>query len=440
MSWRNASTPSKTWMGIDLWLTASSKVTPEPGGSGEIARPTVARNGTGRRPAAGDRLDGRAGALRSLDAHRCRRSELDVEAVVTLQRLGDDLLLDLAVERQEQLLAGVVLAQVDERILFGQLGQRVEHRPLLLHGRAGRSPSPGWVGRRRLVDTAGRSGRTCHRCGPSRARGPWRSRRHGSRARGCVVPRSKTSIAVTVSTSSPSWTRSRVRSVPANMRTKAIFSPVGPRSILNTVPDAGPGAVAVAGGQQLRDRVQQVVDADAGQRGAEVHRQRRAAAPSGRRAPREVDRERSYARRGSDAGSRRRCWRAARWRPSAKTGSSRPCRLGSWRRSVPTPDGVPIARTSMARRSATAASTRSVVGADPVDLVHEHDRRHAEPAQGAEEQQGLRLHALDGRDDQDGAIEDAEHALDLGDEVRVPRRVDEVDRHAVDHERRRRPT
>ena len=52
------------------------------------------------------------------------------------------------------------------------------------------------------------------------------------------------------------------------MRTKAIFSPVGPRSILNTVPDAGRGAVAIEGGQQRRDRVQEVVDADAGQRGA----------------------------------------------------------------------------------------------------------------------------------------------------------------------------
>ena len=30
-----------------------------------------------------------------------------------------------------------------------------------------------------------------------------------------------------------------------------------------------------------------------------------------------------------------------------------------------------------------------VVSADPVDLVHEHDRRHAEPAQGAKQQQRL---------------------------------------------------
>ena len=67
------------------------------------------------------------------------------------------------------------------------------------------------------------------------------------------------------------------------------------------------------------------------------------------------------------------------------------------------------------------------VGADAVDLVDEHDHRHVQPTKGAKQQQGLRLHALDGRDDQDGTIEHAEHTLDLGDEVRVPGRVDEVD-------------
>ena len=45
MSSLKASTVSKTWIGIDLTPMASSKVTPEPGGSGEIARPTVARKG-----------------------------------------------------------------------------------------------------------------------------------------------------------------------------------------------------------------------------------------------------------------------------------------------------------------------------------------------------------------------------------------------------------
>ena len=79
-----------------------------------------------------------------------------------------------------------------------------------------------------------------------------------------------------------------------------------------------------------------------------------------------------------------------------------------------------------------------VVSADPIDLVHEHDRRHAEPTQGAKQQQRLRLHALDRRHDQDGAVENSEHAIHLGDEIWVSRRVDEVDHHTVDHERHHR--
>ena len=118
---------------------------------------------------------------------------------------------------------------------------------------------------------------------------------------------------------------------------------------------------------------------------------------------------------------------------SAKVGSSRSCgrEAGSLRA-----DARRRAHREDVRGEAVGdgGEHSSVVGADAVDLVHEHDRRHAEPAQGAEQQQRLRLHALDRRDDQDGAVEHAEHALDLGDEVRVPRRVDEVDRHAVDHE------
>jgi hypothetical protein len=75
------------------------------------------------------------------------------------------------------------------------------------------------------------------------------------------------------------------------------------------------------------------------------------------------------------------------------------------------------------------------VRATPVDLVHEDQRGDPQPAQGAHQHPGLRLDALDGRDDQDGAVEDAEHPLDLGDEVRVAGGVDEVDGDAVERER-----
>jgi hypothetical protein len=75
------------------------------------------------------------------------------------------------------------------------------------------------------------------------------------------------------------------------------------------------------------------------------------------------------------------------------------------------------------------------VRAGAVDLVDEEQRRDAQALQRAHEHACLRLDALDGRDDEHGAVEDLEHPLHLGDEVRVAGRVDEVDRDVVDRER-----
>ena len=96
---------------------------------------------------------------------------------------------------------------------------------------------------------------------------------------------------------------------------------------------------------------------------------------------------------------------------------------------------VPIGTTAGESRRAIASTTRVRVGAGPVDLVDEDQRRDAEPLERAEEQRRLRLNALDRRDDQDRAIEHAEDAFDLGDEVRVAGRVDQVDREIADQER-----
>lgn len=70
-----------------------------------------------------------------------------------------------------------------------------------------------------------------------------------------------------------------------------------------------------------------------------------------------------------------------------------------------------------------------------VDLVDEEERRDAQSLERAHQDAGLRLDALDRRDDQDGAVQYAEHPLHLGDEVRVARGVDEVDGHVLDRER-----
>ena len=70
-----------------------------------------------------------------------------------------------------------------------------------------------------------------------------------------------------------------------------------------------------------------------------------------------------------------------------------------------------------------------------VDLVHENEDGKVQPLQRPHQHAGLRLHTLDGGDHQDGAVEHAQHPFHLGDEIRVPGGVDQVDRDVVDGER-----
>ena len=75
------------------------------------------------------------------------------------------------------------------------------------------------------------------------------------------------------------------------------------------------------------------------------------------------------------------------------------------------------------------------IGSGAVGLVHEDQRRDAQPLQRAHQQRRLRLHALDGRDHEHDAVQDFQHAVDLRDEVGVAGRIDQVDRDVVDRER-----
>ena len=102
---------------------------------------------------------------------------------------------------------------------------------------------------------------------------------------------------------------------------------------------------------------------------------------------------------------------------------------------VPASRTRPSGRSPGESRRAIASTTRVGVGAGPVDLVDEDQRRDVEPLERAEQERRLRLDALDRRDDEDRAVEHAEDALDLGDEVGVAGRVDEVDREVADEER-----
>ena len=74
-------------------------------------------------------------------------------------------------------------------------------------------------------------------------------------------------------------------------------------------------------------------------------------------------------------------------------------------------------------------------GAGSVDLVDEHEGRDAQPLERAHEDAGLRLHAFHRGDHEYCAVEDAQDALHLRDEIGVPRRVDQVDGDVVDRER-----
>ena len=121
----------------------------------------------------------------------------------------DHLLLHFAVERDVDLLADVVLAQVDQRILLGQLGQRASRAPRS-QARAGGPPSPGSAAR------SGAPRRPARRAdgvadldvaeAPELADPPGAERR----ATGWAAPPSKTLMAVTFAAfSRPNASRSR---------------------------------------------------------------------------------------------------------------------------------------------------------------------------------------------------------------------------------------
>jgi hypothetical protein len=69
-------------------------------------------------------LDRGAGTGHPLDADRGRLAETDLQAEVRRQRGPDHLLLDLAEQRDGDLPAGVVPADVDQRVLLGEPGER----------------------------------------------------------------------------------------------------------------------------------------------------------------------------------------------------------------------------------------------------------------------------------------------------------------------------
>ncbi len=100
---------------------AATTSIPEPGAAGSTRRPRSAWNGfvgVLRISTASPRPD------RPLDADRRRLAERDLEAVLVRERRLDHLPLHLAVERDRDLRPRVVLADVDQRVLLGELPER----------------------------------------------------------------------------------------------------------------------------------------------------------------------------------------------------------------------------------------------------------------------------------------------------------------------------
>ena len=225
-------------------------------------------------------------------------------------------------------------------------------------------------------------------------------------------------MAVTLRSSSPTGRRSRTRSAPENIRTYAIRSPAGPSLDLEDGARRRAVGVTLGGGQQLRDAAHEHVHAGAGDGRAEEHgmddaalrlrRKLRAKPVVGDALVLDVRVEDRLVALGKHLGE-----------PIAKLGAARGSHRDD-RRRQPLRDRL---RDPFAVRSAT------------VRLVHEQQRRDAQPLQRPHEQRRLRLHAFDCGDHEHGAVEHAQHALHLGDEVRVAGRVDQVDGDVVDRER-----
>ena len=202
------------------------------------------------------------------------------------------------------------------------------------------------------------------------------------------------------------------------------------RSILKTRPETAL-RIAAGPGEQLVDAGEQGVDADAARGRAEEHRVDDARAGLLRQARAQA----AYDRGGSSSDVRAQDRLVVLGEDLGERLDALVGRVNGTVARGPGVADLPIGMTPGDSRRAIAGDDALRIGAGPVDLVDEDQRRDVEPLERAEQQRRLGLDALDRRDDEDRAVEHAEDALDLGDEVGVAGRVDEVDREVADEER-----
>jgi hypothetical protein len=153
-----------------------------------------------------DVLDGGAGAEGPFDADDGGFAEGDVQAVLVGEGGADDLLLDFAVEGDGEFASGLVVAQADERVLFGELGERgVERGPVAAGGAKCSLRS---LGVRPIASPMRTSPRPQNLA----------IRPASTREAGWSVPSSNTERAVTLASRSPTAMRSRTPTLPENRR------------------------------------------------------------------------------------------------------------------------------------------------------------------------------------------------------------------------------
>ena len=329
---------------------------------------------------------------RPLDADRRRLAELDVEAEVVGERRLDHLLLHLAVQRDGELAALVVLPYADQRVLLGELGER-DAQPVSVGGVGGDDDG---LERRRgevmldagslLADPVADA-----RLQPPQPRdlasahlGPL----HGIAA---VEDADRGHLPGVEPLANPNCAGEHA-DVRDAVSGRAPFDLEDPARQV-------PALVPLARRQQLCDPAHQVLHAGPCEGGAEEDRvQLPCPRLLGQLGVRRAERRE---RRGLRPGRRGRSHRH---------------------------HGRSEALLDRLQRLV-------VVGAGAVDLVHEQERRHAQPLQRPQQQARLRLHPFDGRDHEYGSVQHVQHPLDLRDEVRMAGRVDQVDGDVADRER-----
>ncbi len=395
-----------------------------------------------------EHLQGRARAGGPFDADGGGLAEGDLQAEVVQERGLDDLLLHLAVERDRHLLAQVVLAQADQRVLLGEPAQReVQRGPVggatgrhdgLQRGRrevpCGGSPGAGARVRRVLVLRAGQ---------PVADADVGQAPEAGDPAGGHVLAAHGRAAVEDADRSDPALTSVVEVEPVAGVQGAAEDAGVGDLLPCGTPFDLENGArdrivrVVLGGWQQLPDARHQRLHACPHDGRAEEHRvdQRPAGlvgefgaqAGGGDRAlVVHVRRQQRVLLRGEHVHQvlgERGLAVERRERGGTRTEAGDRAHGDDGRGQL----GGELAQDAV------------VTGATAVDLVDEDERGDAEAAQRAHEHAGLRLHALHGGHHQDGAVQHAQHPLHLGDEVGMARRVDQVDRGVADgegHDRR----